>query len=42
MVWLAEGDFCGEGLSRLSERTRAARLHAQHQNLGGAIGDTGA
>lgn len=37
MVRLAQGDFCGEGLSRLSERTKAARVYVQYSEVEDAV-----
>lgn len=37
MVRLAQGDFCGEGLSRLSRRTKAARVYVDQSELEDAV-----
>lgn len=37
MVRLAQGDLCGEGLSRLGGRTKAARIYVQYSDLEDAV-----
>lgn len=37
MVRLAQGDFCGEGLSRLSGRSKAVRVYVQRSVLEDAV-----